>query len=56
MRKLIVSNLVSLDGFFEGRNRELDFSCFHPFESRDCYQWRKVKCILKLEYILNNDE
>lgn len=25
MRKIIVSNLVSLDGFFEGSNRELDW-------------------------------
>lgn len=25
MRRVIVSNLVSLDGFFEGPNRELDW-------------------------------
>jgi dihydrofolate reductase len=32
MRKLIVSNIQSLDGYYEGRNRSLDalFDYFHP--------------------------
>lgn len=32
MRKLIVDNLVSLDGFYEGRGRKVDalFETFHP--------------------------
>jgi dihydrofolate reductase len=32
MRKLIVSNLVTLDGFYEGKDRSLDaiFDYFHP--------------------------
>ncbi len=32
MRKLIVSNLVTLDGYYEGRDRNLNtlFDYFHP--------------------------
>ena len=32
MRKLIVSNLSSVDGYYEGPNRDLDslFTYFHP--------------------------
>ena len=32
MRKLIVSNILSLDGYYEGKNRSLDalFDYFHP--------------------------
>ena len=37
MRKLIVSNLVSLDGYYEGKNRNLDalFDYFHEDYSGD---------------------
>lgn len=37
MRKLIVSNLVSLDGYYEGKDRNLDalFDYFHEDYSGD---------------------
>jgi hypothetical protein len=37
MRKLIVSNLVSLDGYYEGKDRSLDalFDYFHDDYSGD---------------------
>ena len=37
MRKLIVSNLVSLDGYYEGKDRDLNalFEYFHPDYASD---------------------
>lgn len=39
MRKFIVSNLVTLDGFYEGKNRSLDavFDYFHKDYTHDEY-------------------
>ncbi len=37
MRKLIVGNLVTLDGYYEGKDRNLDaiFDYFHPHYAGD---------------------
>jgi len=48
MRKIIVNNLVTLDGYYEGKNRNLNslFEYFHSDYSHDesVKKFRRRKC------------
>ena len=55
MRKLIVSNLTTLDGYYEGRDRNLNalFDYFHPdyrgdqaFDAYNLERWRAADTFL----------